>query len=130
MKKSIKNGILAVLVIVIVCVLAYQFLLHSGGRDLQSEKTFTALSSIEIIKQFADNAAGASKKYTEKAIEISGIVTQVSKNQIIIDGSIVCECVQKTNAKLGDTIIIKGRFVGFDDLMNELKLDQCQSIKK
>ena len=130
MKKVFKNISISIFVIVVVVLVGYQFVLKSGSRDLQSETTFSALSSKEIIAQFATNADTASKKYTEKAVEITGTVTDVSKNQIIVDSSVVCECLQISTVKIGETIIIKGRFVGYDDLMNELKLDQCQSIKK
>ena len=130
MKKVFKNISISIFVIVVVVLVGYQFVLKSGSRDLQSEATFSALSSKEIIAQFATNADTAAKKYTEKAVEISGSVTAVSKSQIIIDDAVVCECLQTPNVKIGEKIVIKGRFVGYDDLMNELKLDQCQSIKK
>ena len=130
MKKVFKNISISIFVIVVVVLVGYQFVLKSGSRDLQSEATFSALSSKEIIAQFTKNADVSSKKYTNKAIEISGVASDVSKNQIVLDGSIVCECLEKPNTKIGEKMVIKGRFVGFDDLMNELKLDQCQSIKK
>ena len=130
MKKIIKNFSIFTFVLIVVGLVGYQFVLKSGSRDLQSEKTFSAVSSNEIINQFAKNADASVKKYAEKAIEISGIVTDLSKNQIILDGSVVCECLQKPNVKIGQKIVIKGRFVGFDDLMNELKLDKCYPLNK
>jgi hypothetical protein len=33
------------------------------------------------------------------------------------------------NLQSNQTVKIKGRFVGYDDLMEELKMDQCQLIE-
>ena len=50
--------------------------------------------------------------------------------QIIVDNSIICNLKAFDNTiKKSQKITVKGRVVGYDDLMQELKLDQCLVIK-
>jgi len=43
-----------------------------------------------------------------------------------LDHSIICNLKElDTTLKENQTIIVKGRLVGFDDLLGEIKLDQC-----
>ena len=57
---------------------------------------------------------------------ISGIVTAVSDSIVTVDNTIICNFkTPDTTIKKEQAISVKGRLVGFDDLMGELKLDQC-----
>jgi hypothetical protein len=31
--------------------------------------------------------------------------------------------------KVNDTIVVKGRCIGYDDLLEEIKLDQCSIVR-
>lgn len=55
-----------------------------------------------------------------------GIVTSVKNHELIVDNTVICNLKNIDNSiKVDQNIIIKGRVVGYDDLMGELKLDQC-----
>ena len=71
----------------------------------------------------------ANTKYLEKAVAVKGIVAEVNNNVITLDNGIVCT-LQTTNTaiKKDQVVTIKGRVLGYDDLMGEIKLDQCFSI--
>ena len=125
MNKKLKIILFGLGIVTILSFSAYQYVMNAGGRDLATEEVSFKLKSSELKKEFDSNVEIASKKYTEKAIEISGMVTDVKDNQIVMDEIIVCQCTNKPLIKVGETIKIKGRFVGFDDLMGELKVDQC-----
>jgi hypothetical protein len=97
--------------------------------DAAEEAEFT-LSSKAITGEFVSDVAKATLKYSDKAISISGKVTAVSDSIVTIDQTIICNFQSPKNSiKNGQLISVKGRLVGFDDLMGELKLDQC-SINK
>jgi hypothetical protein len=121
-------GILFVVILLVAISINYVF--HGGARDLASEKVAFTVSSKDIILEFASNVTSATKKYSDKAISISGKVTAVSDSIITIDQTIICNFKSPdSNIKKEQSISVKGRLVGFDDLMGELKLDQC-SINK
>ena len=129
MSKKVKIiGILLVAVLLIGISINYVF--HGGARDLATEVAEFTVSSKKITGEFATDVAKATLKYSDKAIAVSGKVTAVSDSIVTIDNTIICNFkTPDTSIKNEQSISVKGRLVGFDDLMGELKLDQC-SINK
>ena len=129
MSKKVKIlGILLVAVLLIGISINYVF--HGGARDLATEEAEFTVNSKDITGEFTSNVASATKKYSDKAIAVSGKVTAVTDSIVTIDNTIICNFkTPDTSIKNDQLITIKGRLVGFDDLMGELKLDQC-SINK
>lgn len=117
----------AVCIIVFFC---YNYILHGGSRDLESEKSDFIVKSNVIISEFTSNTENANKKYLEKAVEITGKITATNDSIVTIDNIIICNLTKKNlETKPQQNVIIKGRVVGFDDLMGEIKLDNCSIIK-
>ena len=129
MSKKVKIiGILSVGVLLVVASINYVF--YGGARDLAVEEAEFTLSSKAITGEFVSDVAKATLKYSDKAIVITGKVTAVSDSIVTIDNTIICNFkIPDTSIKNEQSISVKGRLVGFDDLMGELKLDQC-SINK
>jgi hypothetical protein len=104
----------------------FNYVFHGGARDLATEDLAFTVTSKNITDEFALNVPGATKKYSDKAIAVSGIVTAVTDSIVTIDNTIICNFkTPDTTIKNDQAITVKGRLVGFDDLMGELKLDQC-----
>ena len=60
---------------------------------------------------------------------MSGIVTAIGSKSVTISNKIYCQFeTLNSDLKVNDSIAVKGRCIGFDDLLEEIKLDQC-SIK-
>jgi tRNA_anti-like len=126
MNKQLKIGLFLVLITIIVGFAGYNYALHGGERNLDSETADFTVTAKAITAEFVANIDSANKKYLEKAVAISGTITAVNQQELILDNTIIC------NLKNADTtlvknqkITLKGRVVGYDDLMSELKLDQC-----
>jgi tRNA_anti-like len=108
----------------------YKYVMTSGSRNLETEKSEFSVDSKQLVSEFTANDSLAISKYLNKAIEIKGTVTDKNENQVILDGIVICEF------KVADSILtkgkvckIKGRFLGYDDLMGEIKLDNCFTVK-
>jgi exopolysaccharide biosynthesis protein len=126
MKKLI---VIITLTIALLGVATYYYILYGGARNLASEEAVYTVSSQNIANEFNSNIEKSNAKYLEKAIAIKGIVSTVSAKQIILDNTIICDLKEiDATSKKGEEITLKGRFVGYDDLMGELKLDQCSVI--
>lgn len=126
MTKKIKILSISIVVIALVAVLGLNFVLNKGARDVSSEDTAYNLNSKKIIEDYASNSEACNKIYLDKAIAISGTVTSIKGKELILDHSIICNLNElDTTLKENQTIIVKGRLVGFDDLLGEIKLDQC-----
>lgn len=128
MKKS-RIITLSLVLAVVIGVLGYNYIMHGGARDLSEETPNFTVTSEKIAKEFTTNSATANQKYLEKAVAIQGIVTGKVAKEIILDNGIVCILKESNNAiKINQPITLKGRVVGYDDLMEEIKLDQCSQI--
>ena len=104
----------------------FNYVFHGGARDLATEEAAFTVTSKNIAAEFSANVPVATKKYSDKAIAVSGIVTAVTDSIVTIDNTIICNFkTPNTTIKNQQAITVKGRLVGFDDLMGELKLDQC-----
>jgi hypothetical protein len=124
-----KSIAIVILVIGLIGASSYYYVMHGGERNLSTEDTAYTVSSKSIVNEFATNVENSNKKYLEKAIAIKGIVTKITGKEIIIDNTIVC-ILKELDATIekGKTITLKGRVVGYDDLMGEIKLDQCLKV--
>jgi hypothetical protein len=118
------------LVVLIIGLFSYNYVYHGGARDLTTEEPEFMVTSNDISAEFTANVAVATKKYSDKAIAITGIVTATSGKEVILGHSIICNMqeVDPTIQK-NQKVTLKGRVVGYDDLMGEIKLDQCLVIK-
>lgn len=134
MKK--KNKIIVGLIIVVIAgVLAFpaikNYLVYSyGKRDVQSEAAAFTISTKNIVAEFTANTEAANKKYLEKPVAVSGTITSVNTKEVILDETVNCNLTAAdASLKEGQAVTIKGRVVGYDDLLGELKLDQCNLNK-
>lgn len=129
MSKKFKIIILLV-VIGLIGFFAYNYVMHGGARNLTTEKTNFTVTSESITSEFTTNIQKANEKYLEKAVAIKGKITASNGNEVILDGIVICNFKsQDLSIKKDQTVTVKGRVVGYDDLMGELKLDQCFVIK-
>ena len=125
-----KNKLIVYTLVVITVVLSLIYYgLYGGKRNLQTEQVAYSIDSKSIIKEFDSNLDHATKKYLNKAIVIKGTVSNIKGRTIAIDNSISCQLEENKVINLGDKVIIKGRLTGYDDLLEELKIDQCYLIK-
>lgn len=109
--------------------LAYNYVMKAGSRDLEKEESEFSIAAARVFDDFASNSELASKKYLNKAVEITGIVTDVNQEIITLDGKVSCQLQSISNVKLNSKVIIKGRVTGFDDLVEEVKLDECLIVE-
>lgn len=126
MNKKFKIIIFSIVAIIVVTFAGYYYVMHGGARNLSNEETAFTISSKKITNQFAANVDASNKKYLDKAIAINGIVTNVNGKEVILDNSIICN-LKEVDATIqkNQKVTLKGRVVGYDDLMGEIKLDQC-----
>lgn len=126
MKKWILLAVLAV-----ISILTYNYI-YQNHRDINKEKAEYNLTSVEILKKFSTDPDNSEKKYLDKTIEVIGKITDQTENTITLDHIVFCQFNTNINIQLKDNyqIKIKGRFIGYDDLLEQIKLDQCNIINK
>ena len=126
MNKKIKVILFSIVVVGILAFSGVSYVMYGGARNLSNEETAYVVTSKSIVSEFSTNVDGANKKYLEKAIAVKGTITKITGTEVIIDNSIICNLKELDASIQKDQVVtLKGRVVGFDDLMGEIKLDQC-----
>jgi hypothetical protein len=126
MSRKIKFLVFVIIVIAIGFFAVRYYVYHGGKRDIQSEDTAFTVTATTIVAEFTSNTEASNKKYLEKPVAVSGTVTSVKATEVLLDNAVNCNFATANAAvKVNQKVTIKGRVVGYDDLLGELKLDQC-----
>lgn len=89
------------------------------------------LTSADLIYKFSMENPSNKSTLSEKNILLSGAVTTVEKSALIVDKKIFCKFNNDISAvKVGDTIRLLGKFIGFDELFQEYKLNHCSFVNQ
>jgi hypothetical protein len=110
----------------IVC--SVYFYTYKAHRDIASEKADYVVTIAGLEREFESNDRLASAKYQDKTIELTATVSVIDLSS---KGILLGEKVFATfkydlpkNIVSGKKLKIKGRFLGYDDLLGEFKIDQ------
>jgi hypothetical protein len=76
-KPGVKNVIKAGLVILAGVGIAVWYLFTQKFADTEDQKSAYAINALDLIKEFKKNDSIANKKYAEKIINVTGIVTEI-----------------------------------------------------
>lgn len=106
------------------------FYIFQGHRDIQSETVEYKRSAILLLEDFQNNTEAATQKYLNKTLEIYGTVTLSDSLTLVLDSGVFFALSEKQLSYIGDEIAVKGRCIGYDDLLEEVKLDQARILNK
>jgi hypothetical protein len=123
MKKSMKILMIIGIIVLLAGGGLVYWIFNKPHRDVTQEKA-VQLTAQKLFDAFKANEANANKLYLDKAIELSGEVSEVIKNQegqIVVnfktnDPLFVINCTFKTNPgelKVGQNITFKGICTGY-----------------
>lgn len=119
------------IILLIICgAYLYNGVLYKEARNIAEEKPAFQLSSLQLLSNYKANMSVSDSSYLNKTLEISGKVTQISDSLLTLDSGISCSFAKNLAPDIhGKEITLKGRCIGFDELMEEVKLDQCILIQ-
>ncbi len=110
---------------------------YQWNRPMQSsadQKAALAISALDLEKAYTNNEENANTTYNDKIIEVTGKVSQISKEtdktSVFLEtsnpmASINCEfekTANTSNIKIGDNVSIKGKPTG---ILSDVVLVQC-----
>nr|WP_315151701.1 hypothetical protein [uncultured Flavobacterium sp.] len=126
MKKKILLGISLLLVIISLgLVYLYSYKAH---RDISLEKVDYVVTISGLEREFTANERSAYTKYQNKIIELTATVSAIDPTSkgIVLGGKVFATFKDSLPKKItsGKTLKIKGRFLGYDELLDEFKIDQ------
>jgi hypothetical protein len=110
-----------------------------GGYSMYkyTYKPHKTIDDIEL--KFSGNAADFLTKikennivFNDAVVQIKGKVTSIDAQGINLNNAIFCQMdatISLSELKVGQEIEVKGRMIGYDDLLEETKLDKTIIIK-
>lgn len=129
-KIKFSKGLLAIVLLIIIALVVYNYI-YKSHRNIETEITSFVITASDLANEFTSDIENSNEKFLDKTLEISGIVTSVGKTSLEIENNISCYFDNTiTNAQLlHKKITVKGRCIGFDELLDEIKIDQCTVIE-
>ncbi|OHT44798.1 OB-fold protein [Flavobacterium tructae] len=125
-RKRIAFAIAASLVLISTGLYFYYGFLFKEARNIESEIPEFSITTTKLLDDYNSNTEKADSLYLNKTIEITGKVTKETDSVVILENNIFCLFTKKTKDKLlNNKVTIKGKCIGFDELFQEVKLDQC-----
>lgn len=117
--------------VIITAVLIYNYV-YKSHRDISNEKESFAISVIDLKNDYRKNDSLANAKYLDKTIVIYGKITSLDLANRLLSVDTSLSAIMKESGvsiNLNDSIKLKGRFIGYDDLLEEFKMDECSVIR-
>lgn len=129
MNKLYIKTVFIIALLLITFLVAYNYV-YKSHRIIENEPPAFIISSSDLIYKFNSNLEISTNKYLDKTIQVEGIVTALDNSILVIESAITCYLIEaiETSQLLNKRITIKGRCLGFDELLEEIKIDQCVII--
>ena len=117
------------LIFIVLLIIVYA-VWNKPHKNYSNTKPNITIHSSNFINEFKTNSTLATEKYLNQIILVNGNVTDRLTKSVVLNNGIVCTFDSLSLKALGpiqinNEISIKGRFVGFDDLFEEIRLDHC-----
>lgn len=123
-----KKILIAFVLLVILGYFGYNYVM-APPKNISESSADIKITAIDFSKEFSTNLESANTKYQEKIANIEGIITEVESEGVTINKTIFCKLDNIESLKVGDQVNIKGLYIGYDDLFEVVKLDQCSIVK-
>lgn len=105
------------------------FYLYQSHRDISKEAAAFSIKAEDLLKHFENDYDASAVKYVNKALEVQGEITEIQDSTLVLNHVIFCKFSFGLNTTEGKMIKVKGRCLGYDELLEEVKLDQCSIVK-
>ncbi|WP_460219579.1 OB-fold protein [Psychroserpens sp. MEBiC05023] len=121
-----RERIALIITVIIIGIVGYNYI-YQDHRDVESETAEYTVLATDIAQQFSENLSIADTKYINVTIKISGKVSEIENNTITLEDKVFCQFTNSFNKTVNNDsyLVIKGRVIGYDDLLEQVKLDQC-----
>ena len=126
LKKKHKIIILLLLIISITCYVGFTCLMKAPEK-IETKAVFFSSSAKDLLFNVQKNDT----VWSSKIVQLKGVITAIGSKGITLENQIYCQLKEEqdvANFKLNTLISLKGRIIGYDDVLEELKLDQCIKI--
>ena len=130
MEPSESKKILAIILLILIFItgIFYFFTYQIKHKDWIYIKPQISLSAQELLQNFQN---GEGNDLINKVVQISGTITALDDSLYILDKAVVCKPAVdiESNITEKEFVTVKGRCLGYDDLLMEVRLDHVVVIE-
>lgn len=101
----------------------YKYLMQPP-ESIESKKVDITIRSEDFVAEIQKDFS----VYEDKIVVLTGSISSIEGTSIILDNQIYCQFkddVSEMTFEENQKITIKGHVLGYDDLLEEVKLDEC-----
>lgn len=126
-----KKIIWIVLILSVVGILGYLYVFHKPHRDVQGEKAKYSIQAGELTNAYQSDMTAANELYLDQVVQVNGKVSELEENAITLEGGVYATFLPEdfVEANIGDQVAIKGRVVSYDELFEQVRLDNCSKAQ-
>lgn len=120
-----KWGLLVLLAgILALSIFGYNYI-YQDHRDIPQEKAAFSLSAKQMAIDF--EKGDGNHRYIDQVVEVHGPITERGDNHIIVNDHVQATFLDRVDPKIatGTFITLKGRCIGYDNLLELVKIDQA-----
>ncbi len=124
--------VLLIAAVIIAGGLIYNYTFNSKHRTISEEKALFEMSTEVLAIQFETNESEATNNYLDKVLAITGTITEIENTDVILNDKlhVSFETVNSDQLFTSAKVTIKGRCVGYDNLLEMVKIDQATLINQ
>lgn len=108
-------------------------IVYAEHRNIKEENAVVDIYAVDLYQLYNENTIKTDSLYLDKVITVSGLLSNWDNEKYsgMIDHKVYFQCTNpiKLNTEIEQKIKIKGRLIGFDEVLEEVKLDQCYIIE-
>lgn len=123
-KSKIALGVFLLALAVGYAVISYAYKPHQTVDD--REVKFTGK-----VEAFSKTVAADAQPWQDVVVQLTGTISAIDANGFTLNNNTYCQLSNSekiSTFKKGQTVTIKARMIGYDDLLEELKLDQTKIV--
>ncbi len=117
---------LVVILLLVGAYFTYNYL-YQDHRDIKTEDSVIEITAEDLLQQFK---SGTAASILNNTITVTGTISQIEEMAVTLNNSVHCSFDGGLTGLVdNEEIKIKGRCIGYDDLFEVVKLDQCSITK-
>jgi len=117
------------LILILIISFFYFFAYQNKHTDWVNLKPEISLSAKELLERFQSED---NNELINMVVQISGSVSSIDDSLFLLDKVVVCKPAPNTTVNFNkkDSINIKGRCIGYDNLLMEVRLDNVVLLEE
>lgn len=123
-----KKIIVAFAVLALASLGMYKYI-YKDHKNVKKEKAEFILAANDLLNEYKSDFFKADQKYLDKIIVVKGNITEKGASYVTVGEGVTVYFTKPVKVYAGNSIKVKGRLVGYDELLELVKIDNAHVVK-